>query len=152
MIGRQDYAFGDVLGDLLANDFPSWQLGLTVGYPLGRSTADANLARAQLERSQGMARLREIEVRVAGEVRDVARRATTNLQRVEVTRVARELAERRLVAEQRKFEVAMSTSFFVFQAQRDLAIARNNELRATLDYLKALVDFEAVQEIPLIGG
>ena len=152
VIGRQDYAFGDVLGDLLANDFPSWQLGLTVGYPLGRGTADANLARAQLERSQGMARLREIEVRVAGEVRDVARRATTNLQRVEVTRVARELAERRLVAEQRKFEVAMSTSFFVFQAQRDLALARNNELLATLDYLKALVDFEAMQEVPLIGG
>ena len=28
-----------------ATIFPSWQVGLTVGYPLGRSTADANLAR-----------------------------------------------------------------------------------------------------------
>ncbi|MCY4075962.1 MAG: TolC family protein [Acidobacteria bacterium] len=152
VIGEQNYAFGDVLGDLLGNDFPSWQLGLTVGYPLGRSTADANLARARLERSQGEARLLEIEIRVATEVRDVARRVNTNLQRVEATRVARELAELRLEAEQRRFDVALSTSFFVFRAQRDLAMARNNELLATLDYLKSLVDFEAVQEVPLIGG
>ena len=152
VIGEQNYAFGEVLGDLLGNDFPSWQVGLTVGYPLGRSTADANLARSRLERSQTEARLQEIEVRVASEVRDVARRVTTSLQRVEATRVARELAERRLEAEQRRFDVALSTSFFVFQAQRDLAVARNNELLATLDYLKSLVDFEAVQEVPLIGG
>ncbi len=152
VIGEQNYAFGEVLGDLLGNDFPSWQVGLTVGYPLGRSTADANLARSRLERSQTEARLQEIEIRVAAEVRDVARRVTTSLQRVEATRVARELAERRLEAEQRRFDVALSTSFFVFQAQRDLAVARNNELLATLDYLKSLVDFEAVQEVPLIGG
>ena len=152
VIGEQNYAFGEVLGDLLGNDFPSWQVGLTVGYPLGRSTADANLARARLERSQAEARLREIEIRIASEVRDVARRVNTNLQRVEATRVARELAARRLEAEQRRFDVALSTSFFVFRAQRDLAVARNNELLATLDYLKSLVDFEAVQEVPLIGG
>ena len=151
VIAEQEYAFGDVLGDLLANDFPSWQVALTVGYPLGRSTADANLARSRLERAQSRARLQEIEIRVVTEVRDVARRVTTSLQRVEATRVARELAERRLAAEQRKFDVAMSTTFLVFQAQRDLAVARNNELLATLDHLKALVDFDAVQEVPLTG-
>ena len=46
----------------------------------------------------------------------------------------------------------MSTSFLVFQAQRDLATARNSELRAVLDYNRALVDFEAVQETSLTGG
>ena len=73
------------IGDLLVNDYPSWQVGLTIGYPLGRSTADAILARARLERPQTEARLREIEVRVASEVRDVARRVTPSPQRVEAT-------------------------------------------------------------------
>ena len=73
------------------------------------------------------------------------------MQRVEATRASRELAERQLEAEQRKFEVGLSTTFFVFQAQRDLATARNNELRAILDYIRSLVDFDAVQEIPLGG-
>ena len=35
------------------------------------------------------------------------------------------------------------------QAQRDLAQARTNEIRAISDYNKSVVDFEAVQEAPL---
>ena len=63
-----------------------------------------------------------------------------------------QLAERRLEAEQRKFAAGTSTSFLVFQAQRDLAQARNNELRAILDYSQSVVDLETVQEVPLSGG
>jgi hypothetical protein len=33
----------------------------------------------------------------------------------------------------------------VVQAQRDLANARNSELQAIIDYVQALVDFDAVQ-------
>ncbi len=40
----------------------------------------------------------------------------------------------------------------MFQAQRDLAQARNNEIRAILDYNTSLVDFDAVQEAALTGG
>jgi outer membrane protein TolC len=66
--------------------------------------------------------------------------------------VARELAERRLEAAEKKFAAGIETSFFVFQAQRDLAQARTSEVRAISDYNKSLVDFEAVQEVPLGGG
>jgi len=40
----------------------------------------------------------------------------------------------------------------VFQAQRDLATARSAEVRAIADYNKSLVDFDAVQEVPVGGG
>jgi hypothetical protein len=40
----------------------------------------------------------------------------------------------------------LSTSFFVIQAQRDLAQAKANELGAVLAYDLALVDFEALQQ------
>jgi hypothetical protein len=36
----------------------------------------------------------------------------------------------------------------VSQAQRDLATAQTNELRAALDYRTALVDFDLAQEAP----
>ena len=42
--------------------------------------------------------------------------------------------------------VGMSTSFLVIQAQRDLAIARNNELQALLDYQLAVISFETAQQ------
>ena len=82
-------------------------------------------------------------------MRDAARQVQTNRQRVDTSRVARELAERRLDAEEKKFAAGIQTSFFVFQAQRDLAQARTNEVKAILDYNKSLVDYEAVQEVPL---
>ena len=41
----------------------------------------------------------------------------------------------------------MSTNYEVVQAQRDFADAQNNELRAILNYRKALVNFETVQTV-----
>ena len=58
------------------------------------------------------------------EVREAALRLEQNRQRIETTKLGRELAEQRLDAEQERFEVGMSTSFLVIQAQRDLAVAR----------------------------
>ena len=151
VVGREQKSFGSVLGDIFANDFPNLTVGVTVSYPLGTSSADANLERSRLERSQSEASRRSLELRIATEVRDAARSVRTNLQRVEATRASRELAERSLEAEQRKFEVGLSTNFLVFQAQRDLATARNSEQSAILDYIRSLVDFDAVQEVPLGG-
>ena len=70
-----------------------------------------------------------------------------NQQRIETAQLSRELAEQRLEAEQKRFDVGMSTSFLVIQAQRDLAIARQNELQAYLDYQLASITFQTVQQV-----
>jgi ATP-dependent RNA helicase DeaD len=71
---------------------------------------------------------------------------------LQAAQAALTLMERRLEAEQSRFDVGLSTNFFVVQAQRDLRDAQNAELRALLDYRRAQVDFERVQEIPAGGG
>ena len=126
--------------------------GLNISYPIGTSTAEANLARVQLERTQAQTRLRDQELQIATQVRIAAREVQTNQQRVESSRSARQLAERRLEAEQRKFEAGTSTSFLVFQAQRDLSQARNVELQNVLNFHRSVIDLETVQEAPLQGG
>ena len=75
----------------------------------------------------------------------------SNRERLQAATAAKELADLRLSAEQSRFEVGLSTNFFVVQAQRDLRDAQNAELRALLDYRRAQVDFERVQEIPSAG-
>lgn len=152
IIGQTQRGFGSVLGDLFSNTFPNWSAQLTVSYPLGTSAQEANLARTRLQQSRAMTQLQNQQLQVSTQVRLVARQVQTNQQRVETTRASRQLAERRLEAEQRKFQAGTSTSFLVFQAQRDLSQARNNELRAILDYNQSVVDFETVQEVPLAGG
>jgi outer membrane protein len=149
VIGESRRGFSSVLSSLLTNDFPTWTASLNISYPLGTSTQEANLARARLQHSQTQTQIRNQELQVAMQVREAARQVLANQQRVSTTRSSREFAERRLDAEQRKFAAGTSTSFFVFQAQRDLAQARNNELRAILDYNQSRVDLETVQDVPL---
>jgi outer membrane protein len=148
IIGQTSVGFGSVLGDLFGNQFPSWTLGLNISYPIGASSQEASFARARLQYTQGQARMRSQELQVTTQVRNAARQVRTNQQRVQTTRTSRELAEQRLDAEQKKFAAGTSTSFIVFQVQRDLALARNNELRAILDYNRSIVDLETVQETP----
>jgi len=146
---QSEQSFASVLGDVFGNAFPTWTVGVQIGYPVGRSASEANLARARLQYSQAQTRLRELELQVATQVRDAGRQVQTNQKRVASARAARELAERRLEAVEKKFAAGIETSFFVFQAQRDLAQARTNEVRAISDHNKSLVDFEAVQAVPL---
>src|SRR5207245_7288413 len=128
------------------NQYPTWAVGVSINYPIGTSVEDANYARAQLERQQTRDRLKSAEARAVQQVRDAGWKIDMNAKRIETTRAARELAEQRLDAERRRFEVGTSTRFLVIQAQRDLAQAKTNELAATLAYELALVDFDAVQE------
>jgi outer membrane protein TolC len=144
--------FGSVLGDVFSSAYPTWAIGVSVAYPIGTSSADANLARTRLQYSQQQTQVKTLELQITTQVRDAARAVTTNQKRVDSARAARELAERRLEAEEKKFAAGIQISFFVFQAQRDLATARTAELKAIADYVKSVVDFEAVQESPLSGG
>jgi outer membrane protein TolC len=152
VIGEIKRSYGDVLGDIFGFNFPTWRLSLNVSYPIGTSNADASLARTRIEKTQAETSLRLLELNIATQVRDAGRQLVANSKRVEATRAARVLAERRLEAEEKKFAAGMSTSFEVFQAQRDLALARSNELRAVLDYTQSQVDFETVQIAPTGGG
>jgi len=147
VVGQQFVAFGDVLRQLFAANYPTWTVGFTLSYPLGRSADQSALVRSGLERDQGVARLRSSELKVVREVRQAAMQLEQNRQRIDTTRLGRELSEQRLDAEQKRFEVGMSTNFNVIQAQRDLAVARNNELQAQLDYQQALITYETVQRV-----
>ncbi len=146
-----DKGWGSVYSQMLSNDFHNWSLAVTVGYPVGRSGAEAALARARVSYAQDQLQLRSQELMVATQVREVARTLNTNRKRVDATRASRDLAQRRLDAEQKKFQAGLSTNFLVIQAQRDLASARNAELQAILDYSRAVVDYETVQEAPVVG-
>ncbi len=141
--------YGDALNSLFNRNFPTWTMQLNVTYPIGQSAADATVARARVQVNQVEAQLKQIELQIATDVTNAATNVQNNVERVQATQAAREFAERTLEAEQSKFEVGMSTNYFVVQAQRDLATAQNNELQAVLAYRQALVELERLQQTSL---
>ena len=117
---------------------------------MGATVAKAETARAEVEKRQTELSLAALEQRVATEVRAAQREVETSEKRLLSTGTAVSLAERRLAAEEEKFLVGLSTSFFVFQAQRDLASARIARLGAVRDRRRSIADMEAVQSAPLL--
>jgi outer membrane protein TolC len=79
---------------------------------------------------------------IALEVRNALTAVEMNKAKIEATTIARELAERRLDAEQKKFNLGASTVRFVLQEQTNVAQAQTDELQAIVNYTKSLVDLD----------
>src|SRR5439155_23568210 len=150
--GTRDRSFGDALGQAFSPDFPTWSLGVTVSYPLGRSYEEASVARAEIERRQAAQRIASLRLDAAADVRTAARQVRSNAERVDAARATAALAGQRFADEQRRYDVRLSTTFLVTQAQRDLLQAEVNLLQTTLDHESAVVNFEAVQQAPPAGA
>jgi len=146
--GTRNLGFGDAIGQVFTNDYPTWSLGVTVSYPLGRSYEEASLARAEVEQRQAEHRISSLRIQAAETVRKAGRQIQSASKRVEAARAGSTLAQQRLDVEQRRYEVGLSTTFLVTQAQRDLLEAQVNLLQTMLDYESAIVNFEAVQQAP----
>jgi outer membrane protein TolC len=148
----RDSSFGTAIGQAFSSDYPTWSLGVTLSYPLGRSTEEASFARATIERDQAERRLASLRLDAAETIHRAARHVQSTGQRIEAARAAAALAERRVDDEQRRFDVGLSTTFLVTQAQRDLLQAQVTVLQTMLDYQSAAVAFDALQEAPAPGA
>jgi outer membrane protein TolC len=138
--------FNDALHVLGRRDYPTWNVAVQFSYPIGTSASEANYQRAKITLEQAQTTVKSIELQVATDVANAALQVESQSKQVAAASASRELSQKRLEAEQSKFEVGLSTNFLVVQAQRDLATAQNAELLALLNSRKAQVEFERVQE------
>ncbi len=113
-----------------------------------QSQAEANKARQEIVIRQNQAAIKATELQIATEVTAAAIAIRSSLEAIQAATAARELSIKRAEAAQSKLDVGMATNFEVVQAQRDLADARNRELREHLNYRRALVDFQRTQISP----
>ena len=137
--------YRDAVGDIVGANYPIWSVQVQMSYPLGRSADEAAYERARLELRQNEVQLEWIEIQIVGEVTDAALQIEAIQESIQAASVARELAEEQLRAEEIRFEVGLSTNYLVVQMQRELAAARELELRAILDYQRALIEFDRAQ-------
>ncbi len=128
--GRED-AFKDVFGF----EYKNWSFGLTLDFPLNTVISRAAYAQARVDLEQAQLRLKEQEQQIYTQLKIAVRAVETNFKRIQALKIARELAQRQLEAEEEKLKVGLSTNYFVLQYQRDLATARSQEIRAVVDYI-----------------
>lgn len=118
-------------------DMPTDIVGVIFTLPLGLATERANFRASKQLKEQAELRVKQYEELVMRQISDALHTARTQLERVELTRRARELSEAALDAENQKLVGGKSTVFLVLEMQSDLATARGAELRAKTDYNQA---------------
>ncbi len=134
IVGKIPGGAGDALKDTLNFKYNNWSLYFTLDVPLNTILSRAALVQAKKSHERAFVRMKSLEQKAFLETKTTVRTVKSDYQRVEAYRIARELAEQKLDAEEAKLRAGMTTNFIVLQYQRDLANAKSAELRAVIDY------------------
>ena len=138
VVSRTTGNLGDSFQEIIDREFKNWSIGLKFSYPILNRRARGQRGAALYTWEAGKAGLSALEQNVLLEVRTAARDIETSRRSIAAAQKSRELAERNLDAERKKYENGMTTSFQVLSITNDLSAARTNELQALAVYRKAL--------------
>ena len=138
--GRQRDAYGTrgSRGGLLSGDWETYSFGLRLTVPLDNAQARSLHTRSSIERDQAEFNHRELLSQVTLEVRRTIADIFAGRQRIDTSRVARELAEENLRNQEKRHEVGMATTKDLLDFQQRLTEARFAEVSAKLDYTLAV--------------
>lgn len=139
IIGTVPGSSRDAMKDAFNFKYKNWSVGLTLDIPLNNILSGANYAQTKLAMEQALLSLENQEKQVVLEIRNAVRSLETSYKQVAAYKLSRELAEKKLQAEEEKLRVGLSTNYFVLQYQRDLTTQRTAELQAVINYNMAIV-------------
>lgn len=129
------------LSQTFHGNFPDYSFGVTLSIPIRNRQGQADAAVALLQQRQLRMQQQQRVNQVEQDVRNANIAVTQARAQIEAARKAVALATQTLDAEQKKFQLGESTVFLVIQAQRDLATAEGNRVKAYSAYSKALTQF-----------
>ncbi|MGD2246588.1 MAG: TolC family protein [Candidatus Aminicenantes bacterium] len=138
IVGKIPGGSTDALKDAMNFKYQNWSVYFSLDIPLNSFLSRAAYTQAKLSREQAQVRRQSLEKKAFLETKTTLRTVQTDYKRVEAYRIARELAEKKLEAEEAKLRAGLTTHFVVLQYQRDLANARSAELKAVIDYNMSL--------------
>jgi outer membrane protein TolC len=138
--GAMAYAYHNMWAAL----YPTFNLGLSVGYPLQNSLAKGLKATARQEARQARILQAQVASEIGAQARNALQAYQSALARLDASRHAREAAEEVYASELRKFRNGASTTYLVLERQVQLAQARGEELQAQTDLNESIVELQRV--------
>jgi outer membrane protein len=138
VIGVLPGGLGDAFGQLGGLDFPTYSVGLSLNLPLRNRQAAATLANQSIAKKQDLYDLRsteqDIRLNVVQAIAQVEQAKAGVTQALE----ARRFSQLRLDAEQQRYDLGVSTIFFLLQAQDALIQSQNQVVNQSINYRRAV--------------
>jgi outer membrane protein TolC len=129
------------------SDTPTWNVTLNASYPIGTNASKVDLERARLQLRQTELALKSQELIIITQVTAAGLAVRNTFLQVEAARRSTAASERNAAAERLRFSVGLARNFEVTTAQNALTSARLAELRAIINHMNAIAEFERVQRV-----
>jgi outer membrane protein len=134
--------FLEALGQTYGFDFPTYGFGLTLNFPIKNHAAEASLGNAEVTKRRDLYSDRQLHQQITQDVSNSVHQLEQSKLSMEAAKIALDLAQKNLQAEQRKYELGAETLFVVLQTQTELASAEESLLQAQVGYQLAVVSVD----------
>ena len=133
---------GDALHQMFAFQAPAYGFNVQMTLPIRSSTAQASLAEALVSKARDEYQQRQLEQQIIQDVKGATNQLEMSAAQIEASKIARDLAQKNVEAEQQKYELGSITAFEVLDAQSRLATVEGSLLEAYTGYQKAIISYE----------
>lgn len=143
--GGTDDTYGNALDSSLNDSETLWQLGVTFSRPFNNSLAKGQLRKALAQNRKSRTSLELLKQNIRRTVRITVRDVELALKAIEATNKTAIATEKRLEAEQIKFDAGRSTTLDVLIAQQDFSNALSAENLTKVIYAQTLAELDRIQ-------
>ncbi len=133
---------GDSLSQTLHFTYPAYGAALSLSLPVKKHSAEANLADADASRRRDQYQERRTNQNITLEVTNAVHALEQAKLSMEASKVALDLAQKSLRADERKYELGAETVFFVLDSQIVLAQAELNLIQAQINFQVAVAQVD----------
>ncbi len=137
--------YPDSLNRLFDGRYYSYSAGVRIEIPIGNAGAKAQATRARVEEQQAFTRYRQTVSEISLEVGRAVSDVLSDQERIETTRIARELSEQNLRNQTKRYEVGMVTTTDLLKFQNDLASAKVAHIQAMIEFNISQAELERSQ-------
>jgi outer membrane protein TolC len=124
----------ETLKDVVGNLYKNYSISLNLSVPLSFAREKAQLTQAKLNLKRALLGLQDTETTIYSEIKNVIKELEANNKLVEANKIAMDLNWQKLIAEQKKNTVGLSTNFYVITAQNQYLQSQTQDLRSRIDY------------------
>ena len=134
----------DSMKDVFGFKYENWQLSLDLTVPLADIISRASLAEAEMLKEQKLLSEEKEKKTIYYEINETLSEIKTIWNRINSSSQYRELIEKRLDAEEEKFNLGLVGSDWLFNYQKDFISAKMAETGAIIDYKLAVAKLEKI--------
>jgi len=131
---------GDALEQVFRFNYPTYGFTLSLRLPIRDRRSVADLADAAVSKKMDALRVRSVEQSIRLDVLDAVNQLESSKARVKLAKTSLEFSRKRLDAEQQKYDLGVTTIFFVLDAQNALAASQSELVRQASQYRRNLTN------------